>query len=152
VQLGRLEGSVSLGDELIPLRAEGFRAHSWGVLDWGGPDEAFQCFWVEPSGERAWVHHERFPFVTLEGGFVDHRGRRGTVRRLAATFERRPRRAPARASLGVDAETPVHAELQIVADTAFVVDGRGLVELGLLQTASGGVGLWGGQRRTLPRR
>jgi hypothetical protein len=152
VQLGRMEGSISLGTEIIPLRATGWRQHSWGVLDWGASDEAFQCFWTEPSGAATWVHRARFPFVTLEGGFVDRRGGRQLVRGIAATFERRPERAPARASVGLQTDAEVDHEFQIVNDLAFVVDGRGLVELGLMTTAQGGVGIWGGQRRALPRR
>lgn len=152
VQVGDVAGTVSIDAQIIPLRAAGWRQHAWGVLDWGGPDDAFQCFWRDKSGASTWVHRARFPFVTLEGGFVERSGGRQLVRGLAATFERRPERAPARVTLGVSAPDNADTELTMVSDVAFVVDGRGMVELGLVHTADGGVGIWGGQRRSLPRR
>lgn len=154
VQLGRIEGTVAIGDELLPIRAAAWRGHAWGVRDWAAADRAYQCFFAHEGGARGWIHHARFAFVTLEGGFVDRQGRREPVREIAASFEQRPDRAPARASVRLDtsapATEPVALELEMRSDLAFVVDGRGLVELGLFQTERGW-GLWGGQRRVLPR-
>ncbi len=156
VQVGDVAGTVSIGAEIIPLRAAGWRQHAWGVLDWGGPDDAFQCFWRDRAGASTWVHRARFPFVTLEGGFVDRQvagagAGRELVRGIAATFERRPERAPARVTLGIRAPDNRDTEVTILSDVTFGVDGRGVVELGLVHTGDGGVGIWGGQRRSLPR-
>lgn len=154
VQLGRMEGTLALGDELLPVRAAAWRHHAWGVRDWAAADRAFQCFFVQPGGVRGWIHHARFPFVTLEGGFVERAGRRDPVREIAMSFERRPDRAPARASMQLHTSRapgdPLGVELEMRSDLAFVVDGRGLVELGLF-SAGDGWGVWGGQRRALPR-
>lgn len=159
VQTGRLEGTMVVGDELIPVRAPCVRLHSWGVRDWGGPDEAFQCFaaWPEPDGgrgRRLWIHRETFPFLTLEGGFVQRTDtdRNEPVTSLGATLERRPQRAPAHASLQVTHDgVAASLHLQMLRDTSFVVDGRGEVHLGLFATSDGGHGIWGSQRRVLPR-
>jgi hypothetical protein len=154
VQLGRIEGTVAIGDELVPVRAAAWRGHAWGVRDWAAADRAYQCFFVRGDGTRGWIHHARFPFVTLEGGFVDRSGQRDPVRDIAASFERRPDRAPARATVelgtGRTPHDPIAVELEMRSDLAFAVDGRGLVELGLF-ASDGGWGMWGGQRRTLPR-
>lgn len=155
VQLGRMEGTLALGAELVPIRASAWRQHAWGVRDWGAADRAFQCFFVRDDGLRGWVQRARFPFVTLEGGFIDRAAERHALREIAATFEQRPDRAPARASLRLHTtrafDDAIDLELQMRSDLAFVVDGRGLVELGLF-ASPGGWGVWGGQRRALPRR
>jgi hypothetical protein len=74
VQLGELHGTIALGDVLVPVRAASLRQHHWGVRDWGACDEAFECFWATDDRRRGWLHHARFPFVTLEGGFTSHSG------------------------------------------------------------------------------
>lgn len=155
VQLGELHGTVALGDALVPVRAPALREHQWGVRDWGACDEAFQCFWATDDRHAGWLHHARFPFVTLEGGFsVPRADRVEPLRRLGATLERRPRRSPARVSvsLGEDAGTR-QLQLEMVSDLSFVVDGRGRVDLALVRVggAAEGWGIWVGLRRTLPR-
>lgn len=173
VQLGELHGTVALGDVLVPVRAASLRQHHWGVRDWGACDEAFECFWSTDEGRRGWLHHARFPFVTLEGGFVAHgargrapgrdggaepwsqAGRVEPVRRIGATFEARPQGAPARASVAVgDAEGTHQVQLERCSDVSFAVDGRGRVDLALVRATgpAGGWGIWAGLHRTLPRR
>jgi len=181
VQLGELHGTIALGDVLVPVRAASLRQHHWGVRDWGACDEAFECFWATDDHRRGWLHHARFPFVTLEGGFVGHGaghdgGRPGgepgegfgsssdaisqtlriePVRSLGATLEARSRGAPARASLAVgEAEGTRNVQLELVSDLSFVVDGRGRVDLALVRVTgpTAGWGLWAGLHRTLPRR
>lgn len=162
VQLGAIHGTIALGDELIPIRASALRQHFWGVRDWGASDHGLQCFVADDDGPRAWVHRARFPFVTMEGGFV--RGADGAVAPITGldiTWERRPQRAPAHATLSIPNAGPGRPralDLSMCSDSAFVVDGRGLVELGLARVApagdggGGGWAVWGGQRRWLPRR
>lgn len=156
VQVGSIVGTIVLGDELIPVRASALRQHFWGVRDWGAADYGFHCFAATDDGQHAWVHHARFPFVTLEGGFVqrpDHDAE--PIGGLDVTWERRPERAPANASLGLRTRNgPLNVELAMCRDSAFVVDGRGLAGLGLarLGGTAGGWAIWGSQRRWLPRR
>jgi hypothetical protein len=156
VQTGTLVGTLALGTALLPLRAACLRDHTWGVRDWGASDEAFQCFVAWADGRRAWVHRARFPFVTLEGGFVvDAEGSRHAVGAMGATTERRPGRPPAHASFSLASSmgAPVDVEIRSLQDVTFPVDGRG--ELGLALCSLGdaaGWALWAGQRRTLPRR
>jgi hypothetical protein len=179
VQLGELHGTLALGDALVPVRAASLRTHGWGARDWGACDEAFQCFWATEDLCRGWVHHARFPFVTLEGGFTLHEGtardqatgrradpgvdpgadpawgRIDPVRRLGVTLEARPHGAPARVTLAVGhADGTRRVPLERVSDHSFVVDGRGRVDLALVRAygPSPGWGLWAGLRRTLPRR
>jgi hypothetical protein len=164
VQLGELHGTIALGDALVPVRAAALRQHRWGVRDFGACDDAYECFWATDDERRGWVHHARFPFVTLDGGFATARGtgragagerRLEAVRRLGATLEARPRRAPARASMAVgEADGTRHVQLETVSDVSFVVDGRGRVDLALMRVTgpTPGWALWGGLRRTLPRR
>lgn len=168
VQLGELHGTIALGDVLVPVRAAALRQHHWGVRDWGACDEAFECFWATDDRRRGWLQHARFPFVTLEGGFVGHtgasRGPSGAlpyethvepVRRIGATLEARPSGAPARATLLVgEPEGTRHVRLERISDLSFVVDGRGRVDLALVRAAgtAEGWGLWAGLHRALPRR
>jgi hypothetical protein len=157
VQTGTLVGTLALGDELVPLRAACLRDHTWGVRDWGASDEAFQCFLAWSDGRRGWVHRAKFPFLTLEGGFlVDASGQRRAVSGIGATMERRPGRPPAHASFSLATAfgSPLHAEVRAVQDVSFRVDGRGELGLALctLDDAGAGWALWAGQRRTLPRR
>ncbi len=156
VQVGAMHGTIVLGDELIPVRASALRQHFWGVRDWGASDHGFQCFVGHDDGTHTWVHHARFPFVTMEGGFVHSPDEPAApIGGLDVTWERRPARAPAHATLAVPTPAGRRAlELAMCSDSAFVVDGRGLVELGLARVSGTQTGwaLWGGQRRWLPRR
>jgi len=165
VQVGDMQGTLALADELVPIRGHALRQHTWGVRDWGAADYGFQCFAVADDGSQTWVHHVQFPFVTVEGGFVSHGDNPlSPIQGLDITWERRPNRAPAHATLGIPSENGRAAlELSMCSDSAFVVDGRGLVELGLARigtargaepAANGGVSgwaMWGAQRRWLPR-
>lgn len=155
VQLGQLHGTVALGDRLIPIRAWSIRQHHWGGRDWGASDEAFQCFWATDDERRGWVQHARFPFVTLEGGFLSHRAQVESIRRLGSSLESRPHRAPARVGLTLGDDDDVHdLEAEMLSDLSFVVDGRGRVDLGLIRVTrpTPGWGVWAGLRRALPRR
>jgi len=150
-QLGRLHGSVSLGDQATTVRAWSLRQHQWGVRDWGACEEAFQCFVATEDERRAWIHHARFPFVTLEGGFIAHEGVE-PLRHLECRMETRPHRPPAHVGLALGGAHEFEAEL--VSDLSFEVDGRGRVDLGLLRVTgpAPGWGLWAGLRRIRPRR
>lgn len=157
VQLGLLHGTIALGDALIPLAAPSLRQHFWGVRDWGASDHAFQCFVADDDGAQAWIHHARFPFVTMEGGFA--RGatpsKHEPIAGLSITCEPRAQRAPAHATLVVPRDNhPAPLHLAMRSDCAFLVDGRGVVALGLARVTGDteGWALWGGQRRWLPRR
>ncbi|MCH9681422.1 MAG: hypothetical protein K0V04_08315 [Deltaproteobacteria bacterium] len=155
VQLGQLHGTIALGDVLIPVRADSVRHHHWGVRDWGACDDAYQCFLAMDGGRRGWVHHARFPFVTLEGGFVEDKGRVEPIRGLGTSLEARPQRAPTRMGLSLlHAEGAHQVEAALVSDVSLVVDGRGRVDLGLVRVASPepGWGIWAGLRRARPRR
>lgn len=156
VQLGAMHGVIVLEDEVIPVRASALRQHFWGVRDWGASDHGFQCFIANPAGGHTWIHHAKFPFVTIEGGFVsDPDGRATPVGAVDTSWESRPHRAPAHATISVsDTDRVTQLELTMCSDSAFAVDGRGLVALGLARVAgpNGGWALWGGQRRWLPRR
>lgn len=154
VQLGELHGTLALGETLIPLRARCLRQHMWGVRDWGASDQAFQCFASWKDGRAAWVHSAAFPFVTLEGGFVSSDGELEPVRSIGVTLERRPDRAPAHASLTLEHSTGYcGVEAKMLSDATITVDGRGAVDVGFFQLPDDrGFGIWGGQRRVLPRR
>jgi hypothetical protein len=156
VQTGTLEGTLALGAALVPLRTACLRQHTWGVRDWGASDEAFQCFVAWKNGRRGWVHHARFPFVTVEGGFMTlPNAPRHSIASIGATTERRPGRAPANASLSL---TPtygdaVDVQVRALSDVSFGVDGRGELGLALCDVGDGnGQALWATQRRTLARR
>lgn len=154
VQLGRLHGTIAVGDVLVPVRAWALRQHHWGGRDWGAAREAFQCMWATEDDRRGWVYFGRFPFVTLEGGFVARGAHVLPVRGLSHRIEARPGRAPARIEVTPsdgDGSHPIQAE--VLSELSFVVDGRGRVDLGLLRVdgPQPGWGLWTGLRRTLPR-
>ena len=169
VQLGSIVGTIALGDELIPVRASALRQHFWGVRDWGASDHGFQCFAVQQSEAEGdtqtvctWIHHTRFPLVTMEGGF-DQRGDDdpSPIPGLEVTWERRPERAPAHTTLVIPEHNAApegsrlqRLELATCSDCAFLVDGRGLAFLALARVGGdrSGWALWGGQRRWLPRR
>ncbi len=149
VQLGELHGTIALDDERVPVQAAALRQHRWGVRDWGSTDEAFECFWARGDEYRAWVHRARFPFMTLDGGFVSLHERMAPVLRLGGTMDARPGRAPARVSLELaDAEVEHAVEGTMVADLSLPVDGGAAVDLGLLRLtgSSEGWGLWAGLR------
>ena len=174
VQLGSIVGTIAVGDELIPVRASALRQHFWGVRDWGASDHGFQCFAVRPpasgasgrDAELTWIHHARFPLVTMEGGFTSQGGSGvAPITGLDVTWEQRPERAPAHTTLvvsdphGDNRVRPQRLELATCSDCAFLVDGRGLASLALARVGgdaqpglAAGWALWGGQRRWLPRR
>ncbi len=155
VQTGEIHGTIALGDVLIPVRAAALRHHHWGVRDWGACDDAFQCFFATDDGRRGWLHHARFPFVTLEGGFVEQHGHAEPVRGLGMSLETRPRRAPARIGLSLLEPEGTHdIQAELVSDLSLTVDGRGRVDLGLVRvtTPAPGWGIWAGLRRARPRR
>ncbi|MCA9710012.1 MAG: hypothetical protein KDK70_29505 [Myxococcales bacterium] len=152
VQPGSLYGTVAVGDVLVPVQAAALRQHHWGPRDFGAYARAYQCFWASQDERRGWLHHTTLPLVALDGGFVEHRGRRAPVRSLSASLETRPQRAPTRVSLDygdVDGTRRLHAE--VVAELALPVDG-GVVTLGLLQLTgrSPGWGLWAQLRPQAP--
>lgn len=155
VQAGRLEGTLRVGDRLIPVHAPCWRQHRWGVLDWGGSDDAFQCFLADPGGGVTWLHRARFPFVTLEGGFVASPDEAATPwsdrRVIPVTSLERP--APWELTVG-HPKIPAgveHLTLRPRAQATFTVDGRGALELALVDTEQGGWGIWATQRRSLAR-
>jgi hypothetical protein len=153
VQLGTVHGSVALGESVLPLRAACLRQHTWGVRDWGASDFAFQCFVALDSGQRAWVHHARFPFVTLEGGFIAKDGDCRPIRGLGHTLERHPHPAPRRVSLSIaHADGALEFEAKLRSHVVLTVDGRGEIVVGFFDAGEGiGRGVWAGQRRVLPR-
>ncbi len=160
VQLGRTTGTLALGDELIPIRAETLRQHTWGVRDWGAARRGEQLFLVGDDGARTWVHRAEFPAFTLEGGFTTARGGTQPVAVRGVQLDSRPAEhgVPARAELGlVRGDSPAREAFAIetCAEVSFPVDGRGALSVGLVRVAARdgaapGYGLWAAQRRTLP--
>lgn len=155
-QTGTLTGTVAVAEMLVPVRAAAARQHTWGVRDWGAPDQAFQCFVAWNDGRRALVHRADFPFVTLEGGFVREPGRkRQLVRGLGVSAEQAPSGAPRHLELALDLAgrpQPVEVRLGNQGEVGFGVDGRGEFSFALCRVGDdAGWGLWAGQRRTLPR-
>ncbi len=156
VQTGTLSGTVAVAGMLVPVRAAAARQHTWGVRDWGAPDEAFQCFVAWEDGRRALVHRAVFPFVTLEGGYVRAPGKtRELVRGLGVSLEDRSGGAPAHLELSLDLGARSQAlgvRLGNEREVGFGVDGRGEFAFALCRVGdSEGWGLWAGQRRTLRR-
>ncbi len=161
VQLGEVHGSVALGSRMIPVRATAVRGHTWGVRDWGAADLAMQAVLALADGRRAWVHRAQFPWMTLEGGFAREDAGASPlvrpVRSVGLTREARPDGAPARVSFHLEyggesgRATDLSVGGELVNSVGIAVDGRGQVELGLLELPDGGAGLWARQRRTLPR-
>lgn len=159
VQLGTIKGTLALGDELVPIRADTLRQHTWGVRDWGATERGEQLFLTGKDGARTWVHRAEFPAFTLEGGFtvagVDAR----PVPVRGVELESRPAEAgvPAHARLGVvrgDSRGHEAIAIETCAEVSFPVDGRGALSVGLVRAsepdAAHGYGLWAAQRRTLP--
>ena len=156
VQTGTLTGTVAVAEMLIPVRAAAARQHTWGVRDWGAPDQAFQCFVAWNDGRRALVHRADFPFVTLEGGFVREPGRgRQLLRGLGVSAEQPPSGAPRHLQLALELgglSQSIVVGLGNQTEVGFGVDGRGEFSFALCRVADAdGWGLWAGQRRTLPR-
>ncbi|MGH1340061.1 MAG: hypothetical protein ACRBN8_00815 [Nannocystales bacterium] len=155
-QTGTLSGTVAVAEMLVPVRAAAARQHTWGVRDWGAPDEAFQCFVAWDDGRRALVHRAVFPFVTLEGGYVRNVGQsRDLVRGLGVSSEHRPGGAPAHLELSLElgaTPQPLGVRLGNEREVGFGVDGRGEFSFALCRVGDNdGWGLWAGQRRTLRR-
>ena len=155
VQLGEFHGTVAVGERLTPLRAAGLRQHTWGVRDWGASDAGFQCFAAIDDGPWAWVQRARFPWLTLEGGFVLADRRNQPVRTLGVTQERQPGRGPSH--VGVDLEhgnRRLSLEAERMSGLSVDMDGRGRLDLALVRLSGDhtGWGIWAGQRRTLRRR
>lgn len=154
LQVGRLNGTVAIGDHVMPVRASCLRQHYWGPRDWTASDQAFQCFFSTADERHGFVHHARFPFVTLEGGFVAHRGERQAIRWLGLTAAARPHRAPGRVELKLGEIDGDHTVVgKVLADVSIEVDGRARADLGLITVdrPSPGVGLWLGLRPLPPR-
>lgn len=153
VQVGELAGTIAIGERLLAIDAAALRMHSWGVRDWGGSDRALHCFIAEGKRPRLWVHRARFPWLTLEGGFVVGPQGLEPVRDLGVTVERRPAGAPRR--VGLDLETSdahgVAVEGEAISELSLDMDGRGRLELAFIRVGKEGAGIWVGQRRTLPR-
>ncbi|MEX1369181.1 MAG: hypothetical protein AB1Z98_38995 [Nannocystaceae bacterium] len=152
VQQGQLQGTVAIGDVLVPVRAWSLRQHHWGVRDWGACTRAFQSMWAVADDCRGWVHHARFPFVTIEGGFWSQRDRVAPVRSLHTVVAERSGRAPARVGLTLsEAEGSYRLQAEACSELSFVVDGRGRVDLALLRFDGPrpGWGLWTGLQRVL---
>ncbi len=166
VQRGAMHGMIGVATRLVAVSSASLRVHAWGGRDWGASDTAFQGFFQ--LGPRSlWVHHASFPWVTLEGGFVDSPdeagadedagGRRSCVVDIGVTRERSPGHSPLRVGLSVvsdDARVAVEATVR----SAFTleIDRRGalvaaLVEVEASAGASAGWGLWVEQRRIDPR-
>ncbi|HET6581865.1 MAG TPA: hypothetical protein VFG69_00435 [Nannocystaceae bacterium] len=153
VQVGGLAGTLALGDELVPIRADTLRQHTWGVRDWGATRRAEQWFVAWPDGARSWVHRAEFPAFTLEGGFVLDGSRAAPVSSVAIDSSEPEPGVPTRASVAVE-RTPAGPRLAFTTETraqvTFPVDGRGALSVGLVRVSDGGIGLWAAQRRTLP--
>lgn len=151
VQIGRLVGTLALGDELVPIRAETLRQHTWGVRDWGATRRAEQCFLVWPDGARTWMHRAAFPAFTLEGGFVMQGQRAQPVAAISIDVPEPANGVPAAAELSFEqGGTTLTFATQVCAEVSFPVDGRGALSVGLVRVQGGGSGLWAAQRRTLP--
>lgn len=156
VQTGELHGTIALGDRILAISAAGLRQHTWGQRDWGASDRALHCFVAQGPGQRLWIHRARFPWLTLEGGFV-RAGAGGAVapiRELGVTVERHPGRAPSRVSLDLEVEGgAVTVDAEALSQLSLEMDGRGRLDLAFLRVAGDprGVGLWVGQERLLPR-
>jgi hypothetical protein len=171
VQIGRFAGTLALGDELVPIRADALRQHTWGVRDWGATRRAEQVFFAWPSGGavppggagpsggagptglRAWVHRAEFPAFTLEGGFLLD-GSQATPVSAVALEPRAPEVGVPSSSVITVERSDSHSRIAIATETraevSFPVDGRGALSVGLVRTGDGGFGLWAAQRRTLP--
>ncbi len=146
VQTGRFDGTAVLGDEVTAVRAVGLRQHTWGVRDWGAPEQTVQALLVD-GDTVVWIQRAEFPALVLEGGFV------------AEGPTLRPIRALPIAScdagacvLALDTEAgPRRWDGELGATATMRVDGRGAVDLAHVAGPGALCGLWATQRRTLPR-
>jgi hypothetical protein len=153
VQLGEVHGTVGVGESIHAVRATCVRSHSWGVRDWGASESGFQCLAVPRADTCAWVHNVKFPWLTLEGGFVRRDDALSPIQAMGLTVERQPGGGPSRVSLSLEHERgrlPLEAER--VSDLAIDVDGRGHVTFALMRARDGhgdesGWALWGWQQR-----
>jgi hypothetical protein len=153
VQIGRFAGTLALGDELVPVRADAMRQHTWGVRDWGATQRAEQVFFAWPNGGRAWVHRAEFPAFTLEGGFLLDGAHATPLSAVALDPRAADVGVPARSVIAVersDSHSRVAIATETCAEVSFPVDGRGALSVGLVRTTDDGFGLWAAQRRTLP--
>ena len=147
-QPGEAIGTIALDDQINAIAGASLRHHSWGERDWGAADDGYQGFFSLPGKDRLWVHHARFPWVVLEGGFVAERGALQPIAGIGVTRERQPGAAPRRIGLSVavaGGERSLDAELR--ATTSLDLDGRGSLRFSLCEVAGGGWGLWIEQRR-----
>jgi hypothetical protein len=160
VQLGRTTGTLALGDELVPIRADTLRQHTWGVRDWGATRRGEQLFLSRPDGARTWVHRAEFPAFTLEGGFTTSSAGARAIPVRGVELESRPAEhgVPAHAEVGVvrgDSHVRDAFAIETRAEVSFPVDGRGALSVGLVRVGGAddtapGWGLWAAQSRTLP--
>ncbi len=170
VQRGAMHGMIGLATRLVAINSSSLRVHAWGGRDWGASDAAFQGFFR--LGERSmWVHRASFPWVTLEGGFVDvdnesevaagaddvEGGRRSCVVDIGVTRERSPGHSPLRVSLNVVSDdSQVAVEATVLSAFTLEIDRRGALAAALVRVeasddAPAGWGLWVEQRRIDPR-
>ncbi len=164
-QVGTVIGTASIGYEFIPLYASCLRVHTWGPRDWGASDTAFQVFGSlsttqpgeqgigESGAQRFWMHQAHFPWVTLEGGFVQDGGRATPVADIGITREQTPGRPVRRAGLTlVHAQGEWELEAEAISHHSFEVDGRGRMTVTLAQFTGeqSGWGLWVSLRRIVP--
>ncbi len=141
VQLGRMTGTIRIGDHSLAVSAPAMRQHTWGVRDWGAAGHASQWF-VHRAERAAWVQHAVFPTFTLEGGFVRDHESRAPVRTLELA-DHAIALTTSQASLRFQGNAIATVELR--------VDGRGALALSWLRDEDGGAALVAAQRRTLPR-
>jgi hypothetical protein len=145
VQLGRVVGTLALGEERIELAAAALRQHTWGVRDWAAPQRAVQCFAVTPE-RRAWIQRAQFPAFTVEGGFVADEGGLQAIHGLGHLDDEGDTR-----SLALDLPTgPVHWAGRRRSGLELRVDGRGALDLALVHGEGEEAALWASARRTLP--
>jgi len=146
VQVGRFAGTAVLGDAMLPVDAIGIRQHTWGVRDWGAPDQAAQCLIVD-GDDVVWVQRAEFPELTIEGGFVASGPRWREVTDIG-----RVSREDQHCALEVDTAIGRRAwTVHPKAATTMRVDGRGAFELAFVAGEGSARGLWATQSRTLPR-
>ncbi len=162
-QAGTVVGTVSMGFAFVPLYASCLRVHTWGPRDWGASDTAFQVFGSlrsadqggigEEHSRRFWSHQAKFPWVTLEGGWVQTSEGLTAIEDIGITREQTPGRPVRRAGL-----TLVHAmgewelEAEAVAHHSFDIDRRGRMTVTLARFSGEreGWGLWVTLQRTVP--
>jgi hypothetical protein len=153
VQLGEVHGTVGIGESIHTVRATCIRSHSWGIRDWGASDSGFQCLVVPNDDTCAWAHNVKFPWLTLEGGFVRRGDGLSPIQAMGLTAERQHGVGLPHVSLSLEHDgkrLPLEAER--VSDLEIDVDGRGHVTFSLMRARHGhsehaGWALWVWQRR-----